>query len=514
MLAKLLTRLDCIAALPDMAALSAAHVLILMPAADDLPHDCPQQGLLQATLARQKKKLADLKKEALVATAFFPASGDSADPATSLHVWRMLNPAQSTFSLHTAIREALEPLQDEEPAQIDILLLGDADFRAKVAVLASYVGLVNSTPLPVQKKHDPEAVYLLKLWQVPEGAIARVRETEILAAANVLARQLTVLPPNVLTPASYRARLRTLADMQQWEIDEYDFDRLRMMMAGAFLAVAQGSPERDAAIVRLSYQPGKHEKDESGIALPETLPRLALVGKGICFDTGGHNLKPAKYMQDMHEDMAGSAAALGLLLAITRLQLPVRVDAWLALSRNDIAPQAYRQADIVTALNGTTIEVVHTDAEGRMALADTLTLVARQQPDLMIDFATLTGSMIEALGVRLSGVFATDATLGEMAVAAGETSGERVCLFPMPEDFDEALESDRADILQCTMDSEADHILAARFLKRFTDDLPWLHLDLSAANCEGGLGAIASDQTGFGVAWGMAVVKRWLAARC
>jgi len=146
---------------------------------------------------------------------------------------------------------------------------------------------------------------------------------------------------------------------------------------------------------------------------------------------------------------------------------------------------------------------VHTDAEGRMVLADTLALAARAKPDLIVDFATLTGSMHVAVGERYSGIFATSDALARQAVAAGNAAGERVCAFPMDEDYDEALDSEIADVKQCTMEGEADHILATRFLKRFTDDRPWLHMDLSSAKCKGGLGAVATDVTGFGVAWGI-----------
>ncbi|HTH40004.1 MAG TPA: hypothetical protein VL968_04390, partial [Rhodocyclaceae bacterium] len=154
--------------------------------------------------------------------------------------------------------------------------------------------------------------------------------------------------------------------------------------------------------------------------------------------------------------------------------------------------------------------IVHTDAEGRMVLADTLTLAAKKKPDLLIDFATLTGSMDTALGSLYSGVFASEEVLALLAVSAGRASGERVCVFPMDEDYETGLESKVADIKQCTMDGEADHILAARFLKRFTADRPWLHMDLSASNNEGGLGAIASDITGFGVAWGLHLIQDWI----
>jgi leucyl aminopeptidase len=236
-------------------------------------------------------------------------------------------------------------------------------------------------------------------------------------------------------------------------------------------------------------------------------PTLALVGKGICFDTGGHNLKPARYMNNMHDDMNGSAVALGILLAATRLKLPVNLEVWLAIAENHLSPEAYTQNEVVTALNGTTIEIVHTDAEGRMVLADTLTLAAQEKPALIIDFATLTGSMAVALGERMSGVIGNRDELLARAVAAGQLSGDRVVAFPMPDDYDEALDSSVADVKQCTLDGEADHILAARFLQRFVAETPWLHVDLSASRCKGGLGAVGSDITGFGVALGLQMLE-------
>jgi leucyl aminopeptidase len=253
--------------------------------------------------------------------------------------------------------------------------------------------------------------------------------------------------------------------------------------------------------VRLTYRPRGAKQT------------IALVGKGICFDTGGHNLKPAKSMAGMHEDMNGSAVALGILLAASRARLPIAIDCWLALAQNHISPRAYKQNDVVTALNGTTIEIVHTDAEGRMVLADTLTLAAREKPDLVIDFATLTGSMHTALGDRYSGIFATSERLAQQALSAGIASGERVCAFPMDDDYDQALDSTVADVKQCTLEGAADHILAARLLKRFTDDRPWIHVDLSASSCKGGLGAVGTDVTGFGVAWGYRMLQDMAAGR-
>jgi len=151
------------------------------------------------------------------------------------------------------------------------------------------------------------------------------------------------------------------------------------------------------------------------------------------------------------------------------------------------------------ASNGTTIEVVHTDAEGRLLLADTLHLATQNQPSLVLDYATLTGTCVYALSTRLSGAFTNRPELREILIAAGRDSGERVWPFPMDEDFDSELESQVADIKQCTLAGEADHILAARFLNRFVNNVPWIHLDLSAGNHKGGLAHVPTNITGFGV---------------
>jgi leucyl aminopeptidase len=306
-------------------------------------------------------------------------------------------------------------------------------------------------------------------------------------------------PPNELTPTIYREKIAKLAKANGWKHAEFDMPALKKMGAGAFYAVGQGSHPQDAAIVHLSYS---HQKSKK---------HIALVGKGICFDTGGHNIKPAKYMQGMHEDMNGSAVALGILLAATQQQLEVRIDCWLAIAQNHIGPLAYKQNDVVTALNGMTIEVVHTDAEGRMVLADTLTLASRQKPDVILDFATLTGSMISALGDRMSGVISNRPELSCKAVGAGSATGERIVAFPYDDDYESDLDSDIADIKQCTLEGGADHIHAARFLGRFIEnDTAWLHTDLSSANRKSGLGAVQSDTNGFGVGFGLEMIKSLL----
>lgn len=485
----MLAQLQTLPDLPDTAALAALkHVLVILQSADEVPASCPAQSLLRATLARRQLDADDLGDTPVAASS----------PEGGLWVFLMLDASTSVFERLTHLREGFALLLEEGPATLDVLIHADDDTAPWMADFVAYVGLANGCPLPHRKQQDaPRPLECLRI----HGVANTPTDGPALAEGNLLARELTALPPNALTPASYRARLAALANTFGWEIEVFDLPRLRQMGAGAFVSVAQGSDTEDAAIVRVSLIP------------PAPLARVALVGKGICFDTGGHNLKSSDSMLGMHEDMAGSATVTGLLVAATRLGLPLRIDAWLALASNDISPRASRQGDIVIALDGTSIEIMDTDSEGRMVLADALSLAGRDRPDLMIDFGTLTYTMIEALGYRYAGVFASSDTLGALAVGAGAASGERVCVFPMDADYEEALESKVADIRQCSLDEDApDHILAARFLKRFTAELPWLHMDLSASRCEDGLGAIATDQTGFGVAWGIRFLQGWAAS--
>ncbi|MBI5331274.1 MAG: leucyl aminopeptidase family protein [Betaproteobacteria bacterium] len=460
------------------------HLLILLPAGADWC-DAPEHEAAEAALARRGKK-ADAPGKAPLTLEL---------PGGCLSVWLRLDQGKDAHAWHSLVRQALQPLLDEHPAALDIAVFGAETFRARAAEAAVYVAWLNGVTLPVWKSEKPPAALgRIDLHGINGLDLKRARA---LAEGNTLCRTLTMLPPNLLTPASYRARLRDLALAEGWEIEEYDLKRLKKLKAGAFLAVARGSAHEDAAIVRLTHA-GKGKR----------AGHVALVGKGICFDTGGHNLKPARYMNNMHDDMNGSAVALGILLAATRLKLGMNLEVWLAIAQNHLSPDAYTQNEVVTALNGTTIEIVHTDAEGRMVLADALALATQSKPQAILDFATLTGSMAVALGERMSGVISNRDALAETARQAGLACGERVVPFPMPDDYDEALDSTVADVKQCTLDAEADHILAARFLNRFVGDTPWLHVDLSASRCKGGLGAAGSDITGFGVALGLEVLER------
>ena len=318
------------------------------------------------------------------------------------------------------------------------------------------------------------------------------------AEGNALCRYLSILPPNKLTPADYLKILRSLSKANKWKLEFYDIPALKRKKAGAFLAVAQGSPVADAGIVCLRYNPGRATRKN----------KLALVGKGICYDTGGTNLKPAKYMFGMHEDMQGSAVALGVLQALTKLKVNYPVECWLALATNHIGPKAYKPNDVITASDGTTIEIVHTDAEGRMVLADTLVFATEKKPSLIIDYATLTGACVYSIGTAYSGVFTNQEKYIPTLINTGKESGERVWPFPMDDDYEKSLKSTTADIKQCSLEGNADHILAARFLSRFIKhNTPWVHVDLSSSSHKGGLAHIPTDTTGFGIRYTLELLQ-------
>ena len=448
----------------------------------------PFQASLDAKLKRSQSEFKDLAKTPVLVE--LPNGG-----VASVVI---LGDKLSMFQKHSLLRKAVKPLLDETPASIAICVFGGEAAREANACAAYYVLSVNAAELPSRKKEYKSkplkeiSIYGFKAAHDYGYVNARV-------AGNTLCRSLTMLPPNELNPTSYRAKVKALAKEHGWMHEEFDMPALKKMGAGAFYAVGQGSEPMDAAIVHLTYNPKDAKK------------HVSLVGKGICFDTGGHNLKPAKYMQGMHEDMNGSAVALGVLTAATMQQLPVKIDCWLAIAQNHIGSLAYKQNDVVTALNGMTIEIVHTDAEGRMVLADTLTLASRQKPDVILDYATLTGSMAVAVTDRMSGVIANRPELACKAIGAGTAAGERIVAFPFEEDMDSDLDSDIADIKQCTLEGGGDHMLAARFMSKFIEnDVAWLHADLSSTNRKGGLGAVQSDVNGFGVGFGLEMIKRLL----
>lgn len=322
------------------------------------------------------------------------------------------------------------------------------------------------------------------------------------AAGTNLVRWLGKRAGNDLTCKSYIGYVRGLAKERKWKYEHIDHDALTKLKAGAFLAVVQGSEHKDYGIVKLTYTPTtKAAKDK----------HLVLVGKGLIFDTGGHSLKPSQYMLGMHGDMTGSAVALALLNTATLAEWPIKITVFLAIADNMIGPKAYKPNDVITSMKGTTIEIIDTDAEGRMVLSDTLFLASKEKANLMMDFATLTGTCLRAIGTTFCGVFSNRPAFTASLIEAGYKSGERVWPFPMDKDFAECLESTSADFRQCREKGGVDHIEASQFLMHFAGkETPWVHVDLSAAEHSGGLGHVPSDETGFGIRFASEFIKSHL----
>ena len=322
-----------------------------------------------------------------------------------------------------------------------------------------------------------------------DGWEKTAKSAAIVTAGTNMARRLTALPTNELTCAKYIKEMRALAKREGLKVSVTTYAQLEKSGAGAFCAVARGSDHADAGVVKLTYEPTK-----------KTKKRVAVVGKGIVYDTGGVNVKTGNYMFGMHGDMGGSAVAVGTILVAAREKWPVNVTAYLAIAENAIGSRAFLPNEVVTALDGTSIEVVHTDAEGRMVLADTLCIASKDKPDMILDFATLTGSAVRAIGTRRSCGFTNRDEMHAAIADASKRSGERVWSFPHDDIDAEALKSQVADTKQCKLSGAVDHIEAACFLGRFVGkDIPWVHVDLSASEHEGGLAHVGTAVTGFGV---------------
>lgn len=466
-------------AAPTRAALDRLdHLLVVAPRGHDTAFARLPHGAQLATLRSRAAKNGD----------DFASSRVANRRATGITVGTFA--AARGFAALTWAAKALRESLREKPRALGIALIGLADEDARIASesLAAAAGAA-AFALPTFKSDAkrPARLTSVRLFGAPAGTdLAPARAQGL---GNNVARWFTALPPNVLTMASYRKAVEQLAKKSGIRTRFLNELNLKKLGAGAFLAVASGNATRDAGILHLSYRPAA-----------ASTRSLALVGKGVMFDTGGTNLKPFLGMLDMHTDMQGSAVALGTLLALAELRVPFGIDAWLAITENRLGTDAYKPQDLVTAVNGTTIQVIHTDAEGRMVLADTLAIAAREQPAIIIDYATLTGSCVAALTERYSGVFSNRTAANELLRRAGADSGERVWAFPMDEDYDELLKSDVADIKQCSAETAGDHILGARFLARFVPKtIPWIHIDLSAGQHKGGLAHVPTDITGFGV---------------
>jgi leucyl aminopeptidase len=303
---------------------------------------------------------------------------------------------------------------------------------------------------------------------VPDPAAARKawnRMAEVAEGVN-LARDLVNEPANIMGPAEYAERAAELRSLGA-TVDVLGEKEMKKLGMGALLGVAQGSA-RSPRVVVLQWNGGR-----------KTDKPLVFIGKGVVFDSGGISIKPAGGMEDMKGDMAGAAAVIGLIRALAGRKAKVNAIGVVGLVENMPSGNAQRPGDIVTAMSGQTVEVINTDAEGRLVLADLLTYVQRRyKPRFMIDLATLTGAIIVALGHHHAGMFATDDELATALAAAGDETGERVWRMPLGPDYDKLIDSKFAD-MKNVGGRDAGAITGAQFLKRFVKDVPWVHLDIA-----------------------------------
>jgi leucyl aminopeptidase len=337
-----------------------------------------------------------------------------------------------------------------------------------------------------------KAVDKLAVHSATVRASDLARAERIVDAVNA-ARDLVNTPSNHLTPTMLADYARGLADgVAGLKVTVLDRARLEKMGAGALLAVAQGSAQPPRMIVMRYTPPARGRASEV----------LGLVGKAVTFDTGGISIKPSGGMEDMKMDMGGGAAVIEATALIARLGLPVEVLTVVPATENMPSGTAIKPGDVVTALNGKTIEILNTDAEGRLILADALTYAARQGATRLVDFATLTGAIVVALGEVYAGLFGSDDAWTGVVREASETSGDIAWPLPLHTRYRPMLDSKVADIANISNKRQAGSILAAEFLREFTEDVPWAHVDIAGTGMVGGAG------TGFGVRLALSVAER------
>ena len=315
-----------------------------------------------------------------------------------------------------------------------------------------------------------------------------VELAKITAGAVVLARDWVNTPSNDLYPESFAEAAKAVARNAKLSVEVWDDKALEREGYGGLMAVGGGS-HRKPRLVKVAYAP-------RGARF-----HLALVGKGITFDTGGINLKPADAMYTMKADMAGAASVLAAVSAIAQLGLKIRVTAWAAMAENMPSGTAYRPSDVLTIYGGKTVENGNSDAEGRLVMADALVKCCEEQPNLIVDVATLTGACVIALGDRVAGLMARDDQTADLVLDAAEAAGEQFWQLPIPEDARPKLESKVAD-LKSTGDRPGGALTAAAFLSEFVPtEIPWAHLDIAgpAFNSAAAYDYTPADATGMSV---------------
>ncbi len=322
-------------------------------------------------------------------------------------------------------------------------------------------------------KGKPEAKRIEKVEVFTNGDdVRKVRrrlpQIEAGAAACHLVRDLVNMPPSDLNPETFADKAKEIAKQNKLGVSVMDAKTLANDNFNGVLAVGRGSVH-EPKVVKLEYKPKDAKK------------HIVLVGKGVCFDSGGLSLKPADSMETMKDDMTGAAIVLATVAACAQLQLPVQVTGLLGLVENMPSGSSLKPGDVIRSRSGKTIEVLNTDAEGRLVLADLLHYASQMEADHIVDFATLTGACMIALGDSVSGVFGEDQKLVDRLVEAGAVTGEHLWQLPLVAEYREGLKSQVADIKNITSKRWGGAITAAMFLKEFVNHASWAHVDLSGA---------------------------------
>ncbi len=302
---------------------------------------------------------------------------------------------------------------------------------------------------------------------IKEGA----RTGHAVATATALVRDLVNTPPSQMTPSIFAEQAIDIAEQSGFTIEVWDEKRIADERLGGLMGVAQGGLE-PPRLLRFEWRPQDNRPARS-------LPTLAVVGKGITFDSGGLSLKPADGMMTMKCDMAGAATTLGLFSLLASIQPDIRVIGYCCLSENLPGERATKPGDVHRARNGKTFEILNTDAEGRLVLADGLSLAVEDKPDAIIDLATLTGAVIVALGKEITGVFANNEGFSRQVKDAAARAGEQMWELPMHAPYRRHIDSDVADMKNIGLPGQAGSMIAALFLQEFVGGLPWVHLDIA-----------------------------------
>ena len=349
-------------------------------------------------------------------------------------------------------------LGDDDPAAVEALAEG--------ALLGAYAFTAFRSTTDTPERRPLGAVTLLTPLHADRALRRAVKQARVVAEAVDLARDLVNTPPSALHPRELADAAVAAARSTGLEVTVLDEKALKRQGYGGIIAVGQGSvhPPRLVQLVHTH---------------PRATRSLAFVGKGITFDSGGLSLKPPTAMETMKSDMGGAAAVIAALSAIARLNLPVNVTGWAALAENLPSGTAQRPSDVYTAYSGTTVEVLNTDAEGRLVLADAIARACEDSPDLIVDAATLTGAQLVALGARTSGVMGNDDAARDSVVEAAGAVGEAMWPMTLPEELRASLDSEVAD-LKNIGERFGGMMTAAAFLGEFVaDGVPWVHLDIA-----------------------------------